>query len=587
MKSLITILFCSFLMTVSCVTTPEYSQYASENPDHVYEATGKNGMVSAAHPLASKAGVLMLKKGGNAVDAAIATSFAISVLRPQSTGLGGGGFSLVYNAGKLKSKKGTKVFDFRERAPLLAKKKMYINNKGEPISFSYRGTDVGDASVNGHLSVGVPGLVAGLLEMHRQYGSLPLKVVMQPAIDLARNGFPVYSGFISSIESREKLLSTFESSKVLYLPNGKPPIKNTIFKNADLARTLERIAQNGIDEFYKGKTADLIIEEMERGKGLISKDDLLKYTVKFPKAVSGTYRGYKIVSMPPPSSGGVHIIEMLNLLEPYDLSSFGQNSPKSLHLLAESMRIAFADRAKYLGDPEFVKVPTSGLISKKYARSLAPQINIKKAGNSNKMGPSKPFDYESDSTTHLSVVDKWGNAVSSTQTVNYTFGSGVVVKGAGFILNDEMDDFSKKPGFPNAYGLIGSEANAIAARKTMLSSMSPTIVFDSNENVKLVVGSPGGPRIITATLQTILNVIDFKMKLLPAVHASRIHHQWKPDKIRVEKDELPDETLDELRKMGHVIDEGSSIGDVQAIIKTGGIWRGVSDRRSSGSPAGY
>jgi gamma-glutamyltranspeptidase / glutathione hydrolase len=586
--SIFLLIFC----TSACVTeapTSHYGQIASENPDHVYEAKGNNGMVAAAHPMASKAGLKMLKAGGNAVDAFVATSFMISVVRPQSTGIGGGGFALLHNTGNIKGKKGTQVYDFRERAPLAATKDMYLDKKGNPKNFIYKGNVVKNASVNGHLAAGTPGIVAGLVEMHKNHGSLPLKTVMQPAIDAAERGFPVYKGLSTRIGWRREIMDNFEGTRKLFMPGGKALEVGDTLVNKDLAKTLKLIAKKGRDGFYKGEVAALIIKEMKRGKGLITQKDLDSYTVKKSKPIIGDYRGFKIVSMPPPSSGGIHIVQMLNILSGYDYGSYGHNTTKSLHLLAESMRRAFADRAEYLGDPEFVKVPIKGLTTKKYADALRKTIDLNKASDSKTIGPGKPFDYESSSTTHLSVVDKWGNAVTSTQTVNYTYGSCVIVEGAGFFLNDEMDDFSKKPGVPNAFGLLGSEANAIAAKKTMLSSMSPTLVFNKEGGVEMILGSPGGPRIISATLQTILNVIDHKQPYLAAVHSTRIHHQWLPDQIRVEGDELPKEVLEGLSALGHKLDKNkSAIGDVQAIFrdKKGG-WIGVSDRRSDGSPMGY
>ena len=326
---------------------------------------------------------------------------------------------------------------------------------------------------------------------------------------------------------------------------------------------------------------------MTRGKGLVSFEDLKQYQVKMRQPVTGHYRGYQVISMPPPSSGGTHIVQILNILKGFDYGAMGSQTTQSIHLLAEAMRRAYADRAKYLGDPDFVSVPIKGLTSPKYAASLAKTIDLRRATPSSSIKAGDPNPYESPSTTHLSVVDRWGNAVTSTQTINYTFGSCVVAEGTGIILNNEMDDFSKKPGVPNAFGLLGSEANAIAARKTMLSSMSPTLVFNDQGHLQLVVGSPGGPRIITATLQTILNVIDHKMPLPLAVHANRIHHQWYPDELRMEPGGLAPQVVNQLKAMGHKVVVKEGIGDVQAIGRVPGGWIGVSDTRSEGYPMGY
>ncbi len=547
-----------------------------------YVAKSRKAMVAAAHPLASEAGLKILQEGGNAMDAAVAASFAISVVRPQSTGLGGGGFLVAYEA----AKKHTDVFDFRERAPLKATRDMYLDAKGEPTSFRYEGVEVPNSSVNGHLAVGVPGLVKGLLEVHAKYGKLPLGKVMAPAILIAESGFPVYKGLAEALEERQDVLKVFPGTKKIFFRQGKPLKLGDVLIQRDLAWTLKRIAAKGAAGFYKGEVAKRLVAEMQRGKGLVTQKDLDQYTVKHQEPVVGTYRGYQIVSMPPPSSGGVHVIEILNMLAGDDYGGLRYGSTASVHLLAESMRRAFADRAEYLGDPEFVKVPLKGLVSPAYAKDLRKSIDTSKATPSTTVKAGQPMAYESASTSHISVVDGAGNAVSTTQTVNWSFGSGVVADGTGIVLNDEMDDFAKKPGVPNAFGLVGNDANAIAARKTMLSSMSPTLVFGEGGKLRLVVGSPGGPRIISATLQTIINVIDHKMTLPDAVHASRIHHQWLPDELKIEKDGLAAGVRDDLEKMGHKVVEGGAIGDVQAIEVTPEGLVGVSDTRSEGMPRG-
>lgn len=547
-----------------------------------YVAKSKIAMISSAHALATTAGNQILKEGGNAVDASIAVSFAISVLRPHSTGIGGGGFLLYYN----KEKGLTEVFDFRERAPLAASRDMYLGRDGEPIDFVYMGHTIPNASVNGHMAGGIPGLVAGLADLHKKHGTLPWAKLLAPAINLAAEGFPVYPSLAFATSNRQEILKNFEDSRRIFLPNGKPIEEGQILVQKDLAWTLAQISQFGPDAFYKGEVSKRFIAEMTRGHGLISPRDLATYQVKMRKPLSGKYRGYTIVSMPPPSSGGIHIIQMLNMLENYDYGGMGHNTEKGVHVLSEVMRRAFADRAKYLGDPEFVNVPIMGLMNSDYAKKQISSLDMKHASSSSEVGAGDPAPYESPSTTHFSVVDSAGNAVSSTQTVNTYFGSCVVIQGAGFFLNNEMDDFSKKPGVPNAFGLLGSEANAIAAKKTMLSSMSPTLVFDQQDRLKLVVGSPGGPRIINATIQTIINVIDHGMELRDAVHAFRIHHQWYPDRIEVEEGGLEESVLKGLVDRGHQIFTGTSIGDVQAVGWENDGWTGVADTRSEGFAQG-
>lgn len=582
----------ALLLAFACVSTPK--DVAVQEPvkpfppadgrsRESYVAKGKEGMVATSHELASEAGRLALKNGGNAVDAAVAASFAISVVRPQSTGIGGGGFLLYHQAKEPEAK----AFDFRERAPRAATKDMFIDTQGKPKSFTFQGQTFENASLNGHLSVGTPGLVKGLAEVHRKYGRLPWRDLLQPAIDLAEKGFPVYRELENAISYRSKVLQTFPATKVIFFPNGKPLKSGDTLIQKDLAWTLRQIAAKGADGFYQGAVAERLVREMQQGKGILTREDLKTYEVKMRKPVTGTYRGHKIVSMPPPSSGGVHIIEMLNILERYDLKKLGYHSPSSLQRMAESMRRAYADRARYLGDPDFVAVPVQGLTSKKYADELAKTIKPDKADDSKSIGAGNPLPYESSSTTHISIVDREGNAVATTQTINYTFGSGVVAAGTGVVLNDEMDDFAIAPDTPNAFGLVGGAANAVQARKTMLSSMSPTLVYDKDGVLQLVVGSPGGSRIINATLQTIINSIDYGMSLKDAVHAFRIHQQWLPDLLYVEPNGLPDDVIESLKKMGYSISfEREEIGDVQAVARDGDSWIGVSDTRSDGKPLG-
>lgn len=584
------------LLEISCVSFSSSSRESlkeaqkyfvnrdDSRPRQDYIATSMGGMVASAHGEASRIGAQVLQEGGNALDASVAVSFAISVLRPQSTGIGGGGFMLLHNPSQR-----VLAYDFRERAPHKATKDMYIDTQGQARSFVYEGHEIPDASVNGHLSVGTPGLIAGLLKAHQEHGSLPLERLIRPAIKLAREGFRVYSDLARAIVERQEVLNKFEDSRRIFLPYGSPLSIGQTLIQSDLAWTLERIAKHGAQGFYEGPVSDRLLAEIKAGKGILSRFDLQNYQVKMREPVEGNYRGHRIVAMPPPSSGGVHIIEMLNILSHFDLKSMGHGSTQSLHMLAEAMKRAFADRAKYLGDPDFVSVPTKRLISVGHASGLAEGIALDRATPAHELASIIPSSRaESPTTTHISVVDKNGMAVSTTQTINYSFGSGVVARGTGIVLNDEMDDFSIKPGVPNVYGLVGSESNAVAANKTMLSSMSPTMVFDPFGNLELVVGSPGGPKIINATLQTIINVIDYGMSLPDAVHAFRIHHQWLPDVIHVEANSLNQAQRESLEKMGHELKDVSAIGDVQAIQliphQNPRMLIGVSDTRSNGKP---
>jgi gamma-glutamyltranspeptidase/glutathione hydrolase len=580
MKKVPALLFCFFL-SFACRTSDiregvnyTYLKANSSSP-HVHTSP-QGGIVAADHPLAIQAGEAVMKVGGNAIDGAVATSFVTAVVLPEATGLGGGGFLLYYD----KIKKNVDVFDFRERAPNLANRAMYLNSREQPLDFIYKGTRLANASLNGHLAVGTPGFVAGLIEAHQKYGSLPLATLIQPAIDIADKGFVVNEKLAQAIIKRSDVLQSFPASRDLFFPQGKALQKGDLLVQKDLANTLRLIAEKGRNGFYKGVVADKIIAEVKSGKGILTYADLEFYHVKKRKPVIGSYRGYKIVSMPPPSSGGVHLIQMLNMLEQDKLQALGQNSASYVHLLSEVMRRAYADRAEYLGDPDFVDIPLQGLISKNYAHSLRQNIDNQHATPSKDISAGNPHAYESPSTTHISVVDQWGNAVSTTQTINYLFGSGVVVPGTGIILNDEMDDFSISPHTPNVFGLVGGEANAVAAHKTMLSSMSPTLVFDQQDKLKLVVGAPGGSRIITATLQTIVNVLDFHMPLEFAVEAPRIHHQWLPDEITMEPKALSIETQKELQRKGHKISTTKDpIGIVQAIAPFKKGWIAVSDGR--------
>lgn len=580
LRQIIGIISC-LLGCLGCVSQP-LSLYEPQDgrKREEYQARAKNGMIASDHPLASRVGLEILKEGGNAIDAAIAVSFALSVVRPQSTGIGGGGFLLLHRPSH-----NPKVYDFRERAPAQAHRDMFLGPDTKPRHTTYAGQTLGRASIDGHQAVGVPGLVAGLYKVHKDHGRLNWDRCLQGAIKLADEGFVVYPNLESAIQRRLQVLKAYPSSRKIFVPAGAPLRTGDTLVQKDLAKTLRLIAKEGSDAFYHGKIAQLIHADMQE-HGLITRDDLASYQVIERQAISGKYRGFKIASMPPPSSGGVHLVQILNLLQRGPIKAYGDKT--LVHYTAESMRRAFADRARYLGDPDFVSVPTDELSSHEYARELARSIDPSKASLSEEVGSQIGVPYESSGTTHLSVVDSWGQAVSSTQTINYTFGSGVVAQETGIVLNNEMDDFSISPGVPNAYGLLGNEANAISARKTMLSSMSPTLVFDASNQLFMVLGAKGGPRIITSTLQTIVNVIDHRMSLLDAVHASRIHHQWFPDELRIEQSALLESTNKNLQEMGHsirAVDYG--LGSVEAIMREGNHWVGVSDSRSDGQPMGY
>jgi gamma-glutamyltranspeptidase/glutathione hydrolase len=548
-----------------------------------FVATSRQGMVVTAGDQASAAGIAMLRRGGNAVDAAVAASFAISVIRPQSTGIGGGGFFLLYLAKKTE----TVAIDFRERAPLRASRDMFVRE----------GKAVPELSRNGPLAVAVPGLVAGLVEVQKKYGALPLKEVMAPAIRLAEEGFPIYPQLAGAIGYRAKLLGDSPTTRAIYFREDRPLGEGELLVQKDLARTLRGIAKKGKAAFYKGRVARAIVDEMKARGGLITQADLDAYHVISRTPLSSSFQGAQIHAMPPPSSGGVLIQQMLNVLTGFPLKDFGVHTPKSIHLLTETMRLAFRDRARYLGDPDFVQVPTNMLASADYATILRAKIDLTKATPSDTIPAKEPAKTESTSTTHISIMDREGNAVATTQTVNLYFGSGVMAPGTGVMLNDEMDDFSAQVNDPNAFGLIGqNDANTIAPRKTPLSSMSPTIVTRDGK-VILVTGSPGGSRIISATLQILLNVLAQGMSLPEAMFAPRIHHQWFPDELLVEakKGNEPEGLAEALRQLGHKVtlveDKGDGrtpFGNVQAlhVDVSSGVITGVSDPRGDGRPRG-
>ena len=530
----------------------------------------RRGMVVSSDPLATQAGVEILQAGGNAVDAAVAVGFALAVTYPFAGNIGGGGFMMVRMAGEQPA-----MIDYREEAPGHATQDMYLDKQGNVIP---------NASIVGALSVGVPGTVAGLATAEQKYGQLGLARVMEPAIRLATDGFPVSYSLSQSLKSHQALLSKFTGSRRIYLRNGNLYQPGEIFRQPDLARTLKQIALHGPNAFYLGPVAKYIVDTMKEYNGIITAEDLARYRAIVRQPLVGQFRGYEILAPPPPSSGGVALIEMLNILDPLELGP--PNSYDSMHLIVEAMRRAYADRAAYMGDTDFVSVPVAGLTSVKYADELRKEILKSKPDAPVKAGNPAPF--EGSNTTHFSVVDAQGNAVSNTYTLNNGYGSGVTVDAAGFLLNDEMDDFTSKPGTPNMFGLIQSEANAIGPHKRPLSSMTPVIVLQDNA-VRLVLGSPGGGTIINTVLQVLLNVVVYHMDVLQAVVAPRFHDQWMPDQITYEKWGFSADTLDKLKKAGYKLNETDSLGECEAIeVDPATGWRfGAADPRGAGKAEGY
>lgn len=532
---------------------------------------GRFGMVASQQIMASQIGAEILADGGNAVDAAVATAFALAVVLPRAGNLGGGGFMLVY----LADQKRTIAIDYREMAPGAASRDMFLDAEGNVDR---------NRILSSLKSSGVPGTVAGLHYAHSRYGKLPWARLLAPAIALARDGF-IVSRYMSDGLKRSagRLRRSNAAKKLFFKPNGGAYEPGERIRFPDLATSLSQIQKSGRRAFYRGRIARKIVATMRRGGGLITLADLRNYKVSERQVVRGTYRGFEIVSMPPPSSGGIHVIQMLNILENFRLAEMGAGSADAIHLMAEAMRLAFADRSEHLGDPDFYEVPAGWLLSKAYARELAAAIDMAKARPSRDIGPGTAPGPESPDTTQISIMDRFGNVVANTYTLNASYGSAIAVDGAGFLLNNEMDDFVAKPGVPNLFGLIGDKANAIAPGKRPLSSMTPTLVFRDGQPY-LATGSPGGGRIITTVLQQIVNVIDFKMGLADAVEYPRFHHQWLPDEIRIEGGFSPD-TLRELQARGHVIARKSVMGSLQSVQRRDGLFLGVSDsrRRTAGA----
>lgn len=535
--------------------------------------TYKNGMVVSANAYASDIGLDILKKGGNAIDAAVAVQFALAVVYPNAGNIGGGGF-MVYRSAKGEAN----TLDFREKAPSKANKDMYLDSLGNPIT---------QLSLVGHLAAGVPGSVAGMWSAHQKYGKLDWKLLLEPAIKLAENGFKITERQAIELNGNDSTFRVLNPDKE-YLLN---PLKNwkegDELIQKDLAKTLKLIQEKGRDGFYKGEMATLIEAEMLRNGGIISKADLENYEAIWRKPLIGNYKGYKVIAMPPPSSGGIALLQLLSMIEDYDLSKYPIHQDSSIQLTTEVERRVYADRATHLGDPDFYQVPTQNLLNKSYVKNRMSNFSWDKATFSSSILAGNFNSKESEQTTHFSIVDRDGNAVSITTTLNGSYGAKVFVKGAGFLLNNEMDDFSVKPGTPNMYGLVGGEANAIAPNKRMLSSMTPTILEKDGE-LFMVVGTPGGSTIITTVFQTIVNVIDYKMSMQAAVNAKRVHHQWLPDVVEFEENAIDSLNLEKLKQKGYQLKLRGSIGRCDAILKNKwGYYEGGADPRGDDAKRGY
>lgn len=570
-------LFLIVAMALPLLSSP--SLYADEAPIFSQMATAqpvwaKHGMVASQETLASRTGVEILKQGGNAVDAAVAVAFSLAVTLPRAGNIGGGGFMLVHLAKENK----TIAIDYREMAPSKAKKDIFLDENGDAVQ---------KLSREHGLAVGVPGTVMGMSLALEKYGTMSLAQVTAPAIKMAQEGFSVTPDLAQSLAGLKRRMAQWPTTAAIFYKNDSSDYQvGDILKQPELAHSLRLIAEKGAKGFYEGETAVKIVNAVQDAGGIMTLDDLKHYKVVEREPVRGEYRGYQVVSMPPPSSGGVHIIQMLNVLQQFPIDKLGHNTAQTIHLMAETMKYAYSDRSEYLGDPDFYKVPVNALTNADYAQKIASKIAINKTTPSSEIKPGKLAPYESDQTTHFSVVDKWGNAVSNTYTLNFSYGSGLVAKGTGILLNNEMDDFSAKPGVPNGYGLVGGDANAVEGNKRPLSSMSPTIVMKDGKAF-LITGSPGGSRIITTTLQIIMNVIDHGLNIAEASYAARVHHQWQPDELRVESSVNRD-TISLLEAKGHKVTVQSAMGSTQSIMVTEQGIFGASDPRHSGSEAvGY
>jgi gamma-glutamyltranspeptidase / glutathione hydrolase len=541
----------------------------------------KHGIVASTSEIASQVGVEILKRGGNSVDAAIAVAFALEVTHPAAGNLGGGGFMMI----RLKNGKTTAI-DYREMAPAAASRDVYLDREGKLIEGE-------GGSLVGYRAAGVPGTVRGMELALKKYGSgkVTWSQLVEPARKLAADGYVVNYTLARSLRGNRDYLSRYPETKRIYLKDGQFYNEGEVFRQPELAATFARLQKSGPNEFYEGETARLIAEDMQRNNGLITMEDMRGYVAKEREPLRGKYRGYEVISMPPPSSGGAVLLEMLNILEGYELNKIDFASSDRYHLMTEAMRRAFADRAEYMGDADFVRVPVAGLVDKTYAEKLRKTIDPQRASSSEQVRAGKPAGYESEETTHFTVVDAEGNAVANTYTLNNSYGSAVVARGTGLLLNDEMDDFAAKPGTPNLYGLIQGERNAVAPHKRPLSAMTPTFVLRKDGSLWFTVGSPGGPTIINTVLQVITNIIDYDMNIQQAVDAPRIHHQWLPDELVYEPYGLSLDTKRALESRGHkLVTKPRYMGDAEGIMieeKTG-VRLGASDPRGANSAAvGY
>ncbi|WP_299222887.1 gamma-glutamyltransferase [uncultured Aquimarina sp.] len=559
-----------FILVISCKTTPEPEVSIKVKP--VFGVIEKNAMVVSAREEASKIGKEILQKGGNVFDAMVATEMALAVSYPYAGNLGGGGF-MVYR----KANEETGAIDYREKAPVAAFKDMYLDENGDPIP---------EKSQLGAMAVGVPGTIAGIFEVHKKFGTLSIEELLTPVVELANNGYIITEKQQKRLNHYRELFIETNKDTILYAKTYKA--LDTV-KNPMLAATLQRIIENGRDEFYKGETAQKMVNYLQSQGGIITMEDLSKYQAKWREPVKFTYKDLNVISMSPPSSGGVCLAQIMKMIEPYELSTYGHNSLKSIQIITEAERRAYADRSFYLGDPDFVKIPIDTLISESYLSERMKDFNPKKATLSSDLNYGSIPGYESSETTHYSIIDQFGNAISVTTTLNGAYGSKLYVPELGFFLNNEMDDFSAKPGTPNMFGLLGAEANSIAPEKRMLSSMTPTLV-EKDGKLWMSVGTPGGSTIITSVLQTILNVKEYGMTMQDAVNAPRFHHQWLPDLVVFEPNSFDKKILDSLRTKGYKTNEEESrvIGKVDGIlVLPDGSLEGGADKRGDDTAVGF
>jgi len=556
------------ILLVACSCTGNTELSVTEG----HHIVSDHGMVVSAHPQGSKSGIRIMQEGGNAIDAAVATGFALAVCYPEAGNLGGGGFMVVRMSDGT-----TDVIDFREKAPAGASRNMYLSEDGSVVE---------GLSTETHLAAGVPGTVDGLIKIHSKYGKLSFRKVIQPAIDLARNGYSLTAEQAKGLNENREYFISKNRNKPAFVSDTEWK-EGDLVKQPDLAETLERIRDSGREGFYSGKTAELIIREMQRGNGLITAKDLNDYESVFRKPLVTEYKGYRLITVPPPSGGGIILFQILGMTEPFPLNEWGFHSVKSIHLIAEAERRAFADRAQFSGDPDFVDVPVGALLDREYLVSRMNDFDEERTSLSSEIRAGSPGNYESEETTHFSVVDGYGNAASVTTTLNNIYGSSIIADGAGFFLNNEMNDFSVKPGVPNMFGLTGGDANAIEPGKRMLSSMTPVIV-EKDGKLFLVAGSPGGSTIPTTVYQVIINLIDYNMSIAQAVDTGRFHHQWLPDWISYEAESLDSLTITRLKQIGYELRPRTSIGRVNALrILQDGRIAGAADRRGDNSACGY